>query len=118
MKLHLYSGANRVVFTCHYENCPKYYTEKRNLMNHIRSKHEGKKFLCPKCGSNMSSKQKLNQHIASHEIPERAKNLKKSTISLLIAFNGKEMSEKTSDDLLKLHLATKIDTTESEFSDY
>lgn len=65
---------DRCVFQCSFENCPKFYFEKRNLQAHIRSKHEGKKFVCDMvgCGRALSTKQKLEQHMKLHRSSARA----------------------------------------------
>ncbi|XP_063706530.1 myoneurin [Culicoides brevitarsis] len=66
-KVHL-SHDERSVFQCTYDTCAKYYYEKRNLMAHIRSKHEGRKFICgfENCGRQISTKQKLVLHLKLH----------------------------------------------------
>lgn len=66
-KVHL-NQEERKVFQCGYEKCANYYYEKRNLMAHIRSKHEGRKFICgfEDCGRQMSTKQKLALHLKLH----------------------------------------------------
>ncbi|CRK86527.1 CLUMA_CG000107, isoform A [Clunio marinus] len=61
MKLH--SLTSQDVFQCYYENCPKFYTLKRNLTFHIRSKHEGKRWICDYCLQKLSTKQKLILHL-------------------------------------------------------
>jgi len=70
MKIHA-SDSDQEVYQCDYENCPRYYSAKRNLMAHIRSKHEGKRWICNICDCQMSTKQKLKQHVAAHEDPNR-----------------------------------------------
>lgn len=70
MKLHSMSSE---VYQCHYENCAKFYTAKRNLFSHIRSKHEGKRFICDYCNQQKTTKQKLGQHILSHIDPTKNK---------------------------------------------
>lgn len=66
-KIHL-NSADRDAFQCPYDKCAKFYTEKRNLMAHIRSKHEGRKFICgfDDCGQQISTKQKLQAHLKLH----------------------------------------------------
>lgn len=56
------------MFQCPYDKCANYYNEKRNLMAHIRSKHEGRKFICgfEECGRQLSTKQKLEWHLKLH----------------------------------------------------
>lgn len=67
MKVHL-NQDDRSVFQCTYDKCAKFYYEKRNLMAHIRSKHEGRKFICgyEDCGKQISTKQKLILHLKLH----------------------------------------------------
>lgn len=87
MQLHLASSSE--VFQCHYENCPSFYSAKRNLMSHIRAKHEGRRWACDLCERELSSLQKLQQHIQSHLDPDRSKLLlkKKSTLSRLVGLD-------------------------------
>lgn len=84
IKIHLLTEAN--IFPCTYDNCPKYYIDKRNLTSHIRSKHEGKQWICDQCHRHLSTFQKLKQHIMAHLDTKRAPLLvkKSSTISKLI----------------------------------
>lgn len=75
MKIHTMRDT---VFMCHYENCPKFYTALRNLNAHIRAKHEGKAgWTCDECGQQLSTKQRLVQHLQAHLDPERRKLLQK-----------------------------------------
>ncbi|XP_055585782.1 zinc finger protein 135-like [Uranotaenia lowii] len=63
------------VFQCTYENCPKFYEHERNLLAHIKAKHEGApKYVCtePKCGKALASSQKLEQHQKLHESAARS----------------------------------------------
>lgn len=74
---------DRIVYQCHFENCPKFYFENRNLTAHIRSKHEGKKFVCDisGCGRALATKQKLEQHKKLHRAggsPLKKKTMKKA----------------------------------------
>lgn len=66
-KVHL-NKEERDVFQCTYDKCANFYHEKRNLMAHIRSKHEGRKFICgfENCNREMSTKQKLALHLKLH----------------------------------------------------
>lgn len=79
MSLHLLNEEN--VFQCTYENCSKFYTVKRNLNSHIRSKHEGKRWTCDICKRQLSSFQKLKQHISAH-LEGRAQLLLKKTTAM------------------------------------
>lgn len=56
---------DREILQCPYEKCPSYFFHQRNLNAHIRSKHEGCKFICDfgGCGKTLSSKQKLQLHM-------------------------------------------------------
>nr|XP_019559773.2 transcription factor IIIA-like [Aedes albopictus] len=68
-------GTEQEVFQCPYEGCPKFYDYERNLMAHVRAKHEGsRKFVCPveECGRTLSSQQKLDQHRRMHESAARS----------------------------------------------
>ncbi|CAO1335415.1 unnamed protein product [Diamesa serratosioi] len=66
LKLHSTDMEDLKVFQCHYENCPKFYLQERNLTFHIKSKHEGKKFYCDYCDSQQPTKQKILQHMKMH----------------------------------------------------
>lgn len=85
MKLHSKEPREKV-FQCLYENCPKFYSEKKNLDAHVRSKHEGKRWTCDLCNRELATKQKIIQHIRAHLDVELSKRLvkKKSTISKLV----------------------------------
>lgn len=115
MKLHI---AVEEVFECHYENCSKFYNAKRNLMAHIRSKHEGKKLICSICSCIFSTKQKLEQHVTAHKDPTKVKLLKRPRVAVLL---GIQMHENIQNELLsKLPDASfkePITSAESEFSD-
>uniref|UniRef100_A0A336LE39 CSON007835 protein n=1 Tax=Culicoides sonorensis TaxID=179676 RepID=A0A336LE39_CULSO len=66
-KVHL-EPEERLTYQCPYEKCANFYFEKRNLNAHIRSKHEGRKFICgfEDCGREISTKQKLELHLKLH----------------------------------------------------
>lgn len=87
MNSHSTTGAS--TFRCHYVDCPKFYNVKRNLQSHIRSKHLGKRWICDFCSRELSTLQKLKQHIAAHLDPQRAKQLRKvkSTLSSLVGLD-------------------------------
>lgn len=87
MNSHLTNGEN--TFRCHYPNCPKFYNVKRNLSSHIRSKHEGKRWICDLCSRQLSTLQKLKQHISAHLDSQRLSRLKmpKSTLSCLVGID-------------------------------
>ncbi|KAL9696284.1 hypothetical protein quinque_015569 [Culex quinquefasciatus] len=66
---------NQEVFQCPWDGCPKFYDYERNLMAHIRSKHEGThKFVCPVdgCGRSLATRQKLDHHRRMHESAARS----------------------------------------------
>lgn len=56
----------RQVFECPTLFCPRYFYFKRNLAQHIRSYHEGRKYFCsePGCQAKFFTKQKLLKHLA------------------------------------------------------
>jgi uncharacterized Zn-finger protein len=114
MKIHL---ATEQVHSCPYENCSKFYSAKRNLNAHIRSKHEGgKKFLCNICKVSLSSNHRLQKHIAAHE-SNTPTTLKKSNIGFLL---GIKLHSTIQSELIRnVPLKQIIDgiSTESEFSD-
>lgn len=77
VKVHIKNqdGSEQEVFQCPHEGCPKFYDYERNLVAHIRSKHEGtRKFACPvqDCGRSLSTRQKLDQHVRMHESAARS----------------------------------------------
>lgn len=86
MRLHL---STTEVLQCSYENCPKFYSNSRNLASHVRAKHEGRRWICDYCKRELSTMQKLQQHIRAHLDPQRAKMLlkKRSTISKLVGLD-------------------------------
>lgn len=68
-------GEEQVVFQCPYDGCPKFYDYERNLMAHVKSKHEGvQKYVCSVegCGRALSTQQKLDQHRRMHESAARS----------------------------------------------
>lgn len=67
------------VFRCTFENCPKYFRQRNNMLAHIKSKHENRKFVCSfeGCTSELSTKQKLDQHIKAIHSVECSKKLQK-----------------------------------------
>ncbi|KAG5678754.1 hypothetical protein PVAND_008399 [Polypedilum vanderplanki] len=102
------------VFECHFENCGKFYNAKKNLTAHIRSKHEGKHFMCSICKSKLSTKQKLDLHMEAHSDPDRAQLLKKPKFAVLV---GIQMHTKV-EDLIDECLPMIRESAESEYSDY
>ena len=58
----------RETFHCPTDLCPRWFYFKSNLKQHIRSFHEGKKYLCSQsgCTSKFTSKQKLLDHSQGH----------------------------------------------------
>lgn len=113
MKVHLKHETD--VFQCPHENCTKFYTTMSNLKAHIRSKHEGQRFLCTICNLNFSTKQRFEQHINRHFDPKT--DIKESCLSLLVGLNVRmEKVEET--DCFKMQAPVNIDVpTESEISD-
>ena len=55
----------RETFHCPNEFCPRWFYFKSNLTQHIRSFHEGKKYLCSQsgCSNKFTTKQKLLEHL-------------------------------------------------------
>lgn len=56
---------DRETLQCPHDKCPRYFFHQRNLNAHIRSKHDGIKFICDfeGCGKTLCSKQKLVHHM-------------------------------------------------------
>jgi hypothetical protein len=100
MRVHLLPSDSDDVFLCHYENCPNFYSQKRNLLSHIRSKHECKRWSCDLCQRELATKQKLEQHIKAHLSPTGRKRLnkKKSALSKVI---GVELDQKLEHKIMK-----------------
>ena len=73
----------RDTFHCPFEFCPRWFYFKNNLTQHIRSFHEGKKYLCSQsgCTNKFTSKQKLLEHLNTvHQadyIANKAKKVRK-----------------------------------------
>lgn len=125
MSLHVTDVAT--TFQCHYANCPKFYSLKRNLDSHIRSKHEGKRWICAVCLRALSSKQKLRQHLEAHLDPQRCQRLTelKSTLTRLVGIEvpasvERQILDGKGSELKIDSLAqpdSKYETSGTEFSD-
>ncbi|KAJ8675289.1 hypothetical protein QAD02_011075 [Eretmocerus hayati] len=64
---------NRPAIPCPYKNCKRLYYFKRNLDQHVRIKHTGHKFCCDLCKVELSTKQKLREHILKiHSSPKES----------------------------------------------
>lgn len=63
LKKHLASHKEDNLFTCPYDKCPKFYTLKRNLNQHINIKHLNIKFICDYCKVAFSAKNVVQRHI-------------------------------------------------------
>lgn len=98
-------------------------------MSHIRSKHEGKRWVCNFCENELSSKQKLEQHVLAHLDPKKASKLpkKKSTLSKLIGIELPQKDElkiirgegaQVKIDFLTPPLESNQDTSATELSDF
>lgn len=72
------------IFQCSYEGCSKLFLLKRNLITHVKSKHEGKRWKCDICTRELSSKHRMLQHLKAHTDPKRAERFKKSTVSKML----------------------------------
>ena len=62
---------DRLTLPCPYENCMRLYYFKRNLNQHIQTVHMGKRFHCDICDINVSSKQKIKEHIIKIHLSEK-----------------------------------------------
>ncbi|XP_074650698.1 transcription factor IIIA-like [Tubulanus polymorphus] len=94
----------RQVFICPRDGCPRVYLDKRNLVAHIKSYHDGQRFPClhKGCGHTFVTKQKLELHMKLHD-PDRPKpKKKKRKSSRKIAFatklSGHRPATTTTDD--------------------
>jgi len=56
---------DREILWCPYDFCARVYFHKRNLTQHTKSSHEGKKYECtyPDCGTKLCTQQKLKEHV-------------------------------------------------------
>lgn len=70
-----------VAIQCSFENCTKYFSERRNMLAHYKLKHENRKFACSfdGCTSELSTKQKLDLHIKVVHLGESGKKSKKTS---------------------------------------
>lgn len=49
------------------DQCPKTFTQKRLLYNHLRNVHiEGRPFVCPTCAKGFKTQHSLNEHMETH----------------------------------------------------
>lgn len=72
---------DRLVYPCSFEGCPRQFFQKKNMLAHYKSKHENVKFGCTygDCKSELSTKQKLAEHIKAVHLGEsKKKSMKKS----------------------------------------
>jgi hypothetical protein len=131
MKLHM---SSHKVFQCRYKNCPKFYNAKRNLTVHIKSKHQGKRWICDLCGEEKSTKQKLEQHLHAHLDPEKRKLLnKKQTYKTSVAYHliglklppniqemllNDEASSVNIDSIVPMPEPLETETSTAEMSDF
>lgn len=51
------------LFVCPFESCDKSFKRRSYLTAHIRQKHGERQFKCEECGTALSTKQKLRQHV-------------------------------------------------------
>lgn len=102
---------DRPVLPCPYEKCPRFYFFQRNLDHHVRSNHLGKKYRCDICDLDLSSKQKIAQHIKKIHIlkqrktPSKAKQRKRRDAgsvkkSMLAKLTGLDLPQVIEKDLL------------------
>ncbi|XP_036371090.1 zinc finger protein ZXDC isoform X2 [Octopus sinensis] len=58
----------REVFICSRDGCGRYYTMKRNLVAHMKSYHDGRRFPCSNegCSRSFPFKHKMLEHMKSH----------------------------------------------------
>lgn len=82
LKSHCKIHANpddRLVYPCSFEGCPKQFLQNKNMLAHYKAKHENVKFVCTHedCKSELSTKQKLTEHIKVVHLGERNKKSKK-----------------------------------------
>ncbi|XP_064609747.1 transcription factor IIIA-like [Liolophura sinensis] len=86
----------REVFECPREDCSRIYLELRNLTAHLRSYHDGQRYVCPvdDCQRTFASKQKLHQHSRLHDSdrppPKKKsrKGQKRKSMALKLAMLG------------------------------
>lgn len=63
-QVHVETG-ERTVYQCDFDQCPKFFFHRQNLLAHHKSKHGNRKFVCTfsGCERELSTKQKLEQHM-------------------------------------------------------
>ncbi|CAH0721529.1 unnamed protein product, partial [Brenthis ino] len=69
-------NAPKKMFYCTHQNCHRHYSRNSNLKQHILIKHEGMTFNCTFCEAKLSTKAKLNEHVARHYQPALLDNRK------------------------------------------
>lgn len=104
-------SSDRPAIACPYEKCCRLYYYRKNLNNHIRSKHQGSKFTCDVCGIGVSSKQKVKEHITKMHMTERkaskrkAQALRKDSgaakVSVISSLTGVQLGVKAGIQLMK-----------------
>lgn len=67
----------RTVYQCNFDQCPKFFFHRTNLLAHHKSKHGNRKFVCTfsGCERELSTKQKLDQHMQAMHL-DGAKKIK------------------------------------------
>lgn len=100
---------DRTLYRCTFENCPKSFLQRKNMLAHYKTKHERMVFVCPEaeCGQGLSTKQKLAEHMAKiHSIDEQEKEekVKKLTIDI----TAKERAPRKDKGQQKVSTASKL----------
>lgn len=97
-----FSETDRDVFKCTYDGCSRVYFYKRNLKQHVKTFHEGKRFKCDveNCGKTFATKAKLQNHcvllhtnpkirkppkVLDERKPRKDKGLRKKSMAALLS---------------------------------
>lgn len=99
---------DRSIYPCTIEECPKFFFQKKNMLAHVKSKHENHRFKCPEsgCDQELSTKQKLAQHMqAVHSNGNRTQTNQSKTIAC-INVNGR--AQRKDKGLQKISTASKL----------
>ncbi|XP_072155749.1 transcription factor IIIA [Bemisia tabaci] len=80
---HISSEHEGLSFQCPHKDCERTFSYRRNLNTHLKS-HENIRFSCAHCGNELSTKQKLRQHIEKiHQKLGKPRTFSKSSKSVL-----------------------------------
>jgi hypothetical protein len=88
---------NRPKYEC--TKCSKCYLYKTNLNAHIRQKHDNQTFSCLFCDSEISTKQKLEEHIRKQHLSNENNEIEINVNDISIESENNSLSENINSDL-------------------